>query len=149
VLRRRKRDTGILLIAIFKLVKAVALIAAGAGALKLLNPDFASRVATWLANVPLTPGQRLLALLARADAHKLEEVGIVLFAYAALFLVEGCGLLAKKHWAEWLTVVATASLIPFEVWECTRGVSAGKVATVVVNVAVVVYLAVRLKRKSA
>jgi uncharacterized membrane protein (DUF2068 family) len=142
-----KRDTGILLIAIFKLVKAVTLIAAGAGALRLLNPDFASRVATWLANVPLAPGRRLLVLLGSADSHKLEELGIVLFAYAALFLTEGCGLLARKRWAEWLTVVATASLIPLEVWECTRGMSAAKVATVVVNVAVVIYLAVRLKRK--
>jgi len=144
---KQRRDTGILLIAVFKIVKAVTLVAAGAGALKLLNPDFASRFATWLANVPLTPGQRLLALLARTDAHKLEELGVLLFAYAALFLVEGWGLLAGKHWAEWLTVVATASLIPFELWECTRGLSTGKVATVVINVAVVIYLAVRLKRK--
>jgi uncharacterized membrane protein (DUF2068 family) len=142
-----KRDTGILLIAIFKLVKAATLIAAGAGALRLLNPDFASRVATWLANVPLAPGRRLLVLLGRADSHKLEELGAVLFAYASLFLVEGCGLVAKKRWAEWLTVIATASLIPFEVWECTRGMSLGKVATVVINVAVVIYLAVRLKHK--
>ena len=32
------------------------------------------------------------------------------FGYAAAFVVEGVGLLRMKSWAEWLTVVVTASL---------------------------------------
>ena len=145
-MRQRKHDTGILLIAIFKLVKAATLVAAGAGALKLINPEFATRVTGWLANTQIAPARRLLALLGRTTSQRLEELGVLLFAYAALFLTEGIGLLAKKHWAEWLTVIATASLIPLEIWECTRGISAAKIITIVVNVAVVVYLAMRLRK---
>lgn len=144
---QRKRDAGIVLIAVFKIVKAATLIAAGAGAFRLLNPDFAARVESWLASTQLTAAHRILTLLGRTSDGKLEAIGVMLFAYAALFLLEGCGLLARKRWAEWLTVVATGSLIPFEIWECTRGVSAGKIVTIIVNVAVVVYLAVRLKRR--
>lgn len=144
---RKKRDAGIVLIAVFKLVKAATLIAAGAGALHLLDHGFAARVESWLATVPLAPGRRLLSLLGHTSSRKLEEIGILLFAYAALFLVEGCGLLARKRWAEWLTVFATASLIPFEIWECSHGVSAIKIVAIVINVAVVVYLIVRLKRR--
>ena len=39
------------------------------------------------------------------------------FLYALLYLVEGIGLLLKKHWAEYFTVVATGLFIPVEIWE--------------------------------
>src|SRR4051812_23172527 len=142
-----RRDTRLPVIALFKIVKAATLIAAGVGALKLINPDVAAHVRAWLINEQLAPGRRIVAMLARTDAKKFEELGAALFSYAALFLVEGCGLLARKRWAEWLTVIATASLIPIEIWECTHGVSAAKIATIAINVAVVVYLAVRLRHR--
>ena len=38
-------------------------------------------------------------------------------AYTAVVLAEGTGLWLRRAWAEWLTVLATGSLIPFELWE--------------------------------
>jgi uncharacterized membrane protein (DUF2068 family) len=46
----------------------------------------------------------------------------------------------QKRWAEYLTTVATASLIPFEIWELTRGLSLLKAAALAVNIAIVIYL---------
>lgn len=43
-----------------------------------------------------------------------------------------------------LTVIVTASLIPFEIYELAQGVTVARATTLVVNVAVVVYLIVRL-----
>ena len=61
-------------------------------------------------------------------------------AYAALYATEGVGLWLQKRWAEYLTTIATASLIPFEIWELTRGASATKVAALAINIAIVIYL---------
>ena len=50
------------------------------------------------------------------------------------------GLWLAKRWAEYLTFVATTLLVPLEVYEITEGVSAFKVVTLVINVAIVMYL---------
>jgi len=51
-----------------------------------------------------------------------------------------------KRWAEYLTVVATASLIPFELWEIARHFTWLKVGALGVNVAIVCYLIYLLRR---
>jgi uncharacterized membrane protein (DUF2068 family) len=70
----------------------------------------------------------------------LIQLGLVVTAYAALEASEMVGLWFAKRWAEYLTLVATALLIPFEVYELTLSVSAFKVITFIINVAIVVYL---------
>jgi uncharacterized membrane protein (DUF2068 family) len=71
---------------------------------------------------------------------RLHLVGLVLAAYAVLEAVEAVGLWLQKRWAEYLTLVATAALLPLEIYELVRGVSAFKVIALVVNLAIVVYL---------
>ncbi len=61
-------------------------------------------------------------------------------AYAVLEGVEAWGLWREKLWAEYLTVVATAALIPLEVYEIVHRVTPFKVVALVVNVAIVVWL---------
>ena len=48
-------DRGVLLIAFFKLAKAITLIAAGIGIFRLVDPSVAKRVEAWLAHVQLAP----------------------------------------------------------------------------------------------
>jgi uncharacterized membrane protein (DUF2068 family) len=143
-----RRDRGVLLIAIFKVAKAIVLIAAGIGVFRLLDPAVAARVEGWLAHVQLAPGRRVLAFLSRADALKIGALGGLAFAYALLFLIEGTGLLLRKRWAEWFTIIVTGSLLPFEIYELFQGATAAKIATVVINVAVVIYLVIRVRKRA-
>jgi uncharacterized membrane protein (DUF2068 family) len=71
----------------------------------------------------------------------MEEVGIGALAVAAVMIVEAWGLHRRRVWAEWLTVGVTSSLIPIEIYELAIGASLGKAATLVANVAIVIYLA--------
>ncbi len=73
----------------------------------------------------------------------LVGVGIAVLAYAALEGVEAIGLWFGKRWAEYLTFVATAVLLPLEVYEIVHGATPLKVIGFLINVAVVVYLLVR------
>src|SRR5262249_25490319 len=100
-------DRIITLIGAFKLAKALLLIAIGVGALTAIHGD----VWRWVAAVRVDPNNRYIGrLLAIAqDTRKLHELGIGTFVYAALFAVEGLGLLAHKRWAEYLTIVITSS----------------------------------------
>src|SRR5205085_1697695 len=69
------------------------------------------------------------------------------FFYAALHLVEGIGLILRRHWAEYLVIVATSSLIPFEVYEIYRKPTALRVSLFVLNVGIVIYLIATLRKE--
>ncbi len=70
----------------------------------------------------------------------LVELGIALLAYAALEGIEAVGLWLAKRWAEYLTFLATAIFLPFEVYEIIHKATATKVIGFLINLAVVVYL---------
>ncbi len=72
--------------------------------------------------------------------NHLKEAAGALAVYATLEGIEAVGLWFAKRWAEYLTFIATAMFIPFEVYELTGKFSTFKLATFIVNVAVAVYL---------
>jgi len=147
----QRRGSGLLLaIALFKVVKAVVLVALGIAAFKLVRADdVESPVWRLVGELGLNPGNRLvsrlLAAISGLTPRRLEQLGVGSFVYAAVFLVEGIGLLLRKRWAEYVTTIVTGSLIPFEIYELVHKPSAAKVAGLVLNVLVVVYLVFRLR----
>jgi uncharacterized membrane protein (DUF2068 family) len=63
--------------------------------------------------------------------------------YALLEGTEGVGLAMRRRWAEYLTVIATGILIPYEAYEVIHSVTLFKIGALLLNVAVVGYLAYR------
>ncbi|GHF21260.1 DUF2127 domain-containing protein [Streptomyces morookaense] len=75
-----------------------------------------------------------------AHTSTLWVIGAVVAAYALLEGIEAVGLWLAKRWAEYLTFVATAVLLVPEVYELTGRISATKILTLIINIAVLVYL---------
>ena len=49
---------------------------------------------------------------------QLKDLSVGTFVYAGIFLTEGAGLVARKHWAEYaMTLISTGLFIPLEVYE--------------------------------
>jgi uncharacterized membrane protein (DUF2068 family) len=82
--------------------------------------------------------QRLFAVSIR----NLYLVGAAIAAYAVLEGVEAIGLWLGRRWAEYLTFVATVVFVPYEIYELTKSLTALKILTLVINLAIVVYLLV-------
>ncbi len=132
-------------IAAFKLGKSAILLMLAGEMVHLLQPGALDHLVGRLAELPLAasgwhPMVRAVDWLMELSPHKIMLAGAIACGYALLYAVEGVGLWMQKRWAEYLTTVATASLIPFEIWELTRGVSLLKVAALAVNIVIVVYL---------
>ena len=70
----------------------------------------------------------------------LRVVAFTAAVYCVLEGTEAVGLWKERRWAEYLTAVATAGFLPFEIIELSKKVSPLKVATLVVNLAILVYL---------
>lgn len=141
--------TMIRLIALFKLLKAITLIAVGVGALKLLHRDMDSTLDHWVAVSGLDPGnrwvERAIEKASNLTPAKIKGLGIVSFIYAGLFLTEGIGLWLMKRWAEWFTIIITGSLVPVEIYELYRHLTATKILVLIINIAVVIYLLNRIR----
>jgi uncharacterized membrane protein (DUF2068 family) len=149
--RRGHRDLGITLIAVFKFVKALLLFAIALGAVGLVRggvPHASERLLSMLSSgTERRVTQAALSRITSIGPTRIAALGVGAFLYAALFLVEGTGLWLQRRWAEYLTVVATASFIPFEIYEGVRRITITRMVALVLNIAILVYLIVRLRRR--
>jgi uncharacterized membrane protein (DUF2068 family) len=143
-------DQWIVLIGVFELVKGLLLLAAGVGILKLMHKDIAEVVEHWINVLRVDPDNHYyihgLAVKAlNLNNRKLEELSAGTFLYASLFLTEGTGLLLHKRWAQYFTIIVTGSLLPLEIYAFVHRATIAKAIMIVVNAAIVAYLALRVR----
>jgi uncharacterized membrane protein (DUF2068 family) len=140
------------LIGVFKLFKAVLLIAVGIGALRFLHKDLSNAALHWVQVLHVDPDNRIihrvLVRIFRVTPKQLRELSVGTFIYAALFATEGTGLLLRKHWAEYFTIITTGLFIPLEIYEVARHFTVVKLVVTVVNVLIVWYLVARVRSRS-
>ena len=145
-----KKSRGLMAIAALKFVNGFGLLAIGLGALHYLHGDIEKDVAHWMELLRADPHNRyllwLLEKLSNVDDRRLRQLSVGTFFYSALFLSEGTGLALAKRWAEYLTIVTTASLMPVEMYEIYVHPTWPRVVVLLVNIAVVAYLIVELRR---
>jgi uncharacterized membrane protein (DUF2068 family) len=78
-------------------------------------------------------------LFTTSSSH-LHLLGGALLAYGVVEGIEAVGLWYQYRWAEYLTFLVTASLLPLEIYEIANRATVFKVVAFVVNVLVVAYL---------
>jgi uncharacterized membrane protein (DUF2068 family) len=137
------------LIAIERVLRGVLLISAGGYLLSHLGSDYGRIAERLMRTVELDPRQhflhRIVFRLHNLRAHELRLLGALAIGYGLLETVEGVGLWLDQLWAEYLTVIATSLLIPFELYELVHRPSVWKAIGLAVNVVIVAYL-IRLLR---
>ena len=141
------------LIAIERSLRGVLLLAAGTYLLFHLSTDFGRVAERIIRSIDIDPRQhffhRIVTRLHRLRAHELRIVGLAALGYGGLELVEGVGLWLDQLWAEYLTLIATSLLIPFELYELAVRPSLWKAGGILVNILIVSYLAWALRRRRA
>jgi uncharacterized membrane protein (DUF2068 family) len=142
-------DKGVLLIAVWKLLKAALLIALGFGALSLVHRD-AQEVLTYrIDQLRVDPDnryiQRFLEYVGVLSPKTIRAYGIGFFFYGALYVTEGIGLLRMKRWAEWFTVIVTSSFLLLEIYSFVKHDGLLKLLAIIANLAIVIYLIFRIR----
>ncbi|PYO27832.1 MAG: DUF2127 domain-containing protein, partial [Candidatus Rokuibacteriota bacterium] len=136
---RHSGDAGLWLIGGFKLAKGLLLLVVGVGILRLLHRDVADVLASWIAQLHVDPENRYvdraLSAALSLDDRRLKQISVGTFAYAALLLTEGIGLLLRQRWAEYLTVIVTGSFIPLELYELAKRITLTRLTVIGINVA--------------
>jgi uncharacterized membrane protein (DUF2068 family) len=139
-------------IALYKLLKVLLLLALAYGEVRLSDASLTAKLVTWASARPLGLEHKvvtwLLEWFSGLSASRVHALRMVTLAYAAVFAIEGIGLWMRKRWAEWMTTIITASLIPLELWELFNRPNIGKAAVFIANVAIVVILIRHVRSKA-
>ena len=88
---------------------------------------------------------RELVRLLNLNGHALLVLAITATVYCVVEAVEAVGLWHERRWAEYLTALATAGFLPFEIHELLAKVTVLRVGALVVNIAVLAWLVYRKK----
>ena len=122
---------------------------AGIGAINLLHRDVAETVIHWNRILRVDPDNRFLhgmiTRLFRVTPKQLKELSAGTLIYAGLFATEGVGLVLRKRWAEYFTIITTGGLIPLEIFELAKHFTIAKVVITLINILIVWYLVMRVR----
>jgi uncharacterized membrane protein (DUF2068 family) len=136
----------LIVIGVYKLIEATLFVLLGIGAVKLLlrRADLVDVVTHFINVLRFNSEGRLVNLIldrvALIDPHRLKQISAVIFGYAGLHAIEGFGLVLQKAWAEYVTIILTASFLPWEFWEMHRHLTWMKIGLTALNVLVLLYL---------
>ena len=145
-----EHDAFIKVIIVERIAKAVVLTALAIGLLVAGQKGWLDTWADYAENqLNLDVGRGvIMQLLLRALVYigafnHINLIALSAIAYAALEATEGIGLAMRRRWAEYLTVIATGILIPYEAYEVVTRPTLFKFGALLLNLAVVGYLAYR------
>jgi uncharacterized membrane protein (DUF2068 family) len=140
---------GVRLVALLEAAKAAVVVVAGFGLLVAVHEGAAHLADALVGHLHLNPARsapRIFIDLARdaGNAH-LRLLAAGAFAYALIRACEAYGLWHGRRWALWLSVASGAVYVPFEAYALATGFDRLKLAMLLVNLGVVVYMAVELR----
>ena len=140
-------------VALLEATKGAIVIGAGFGLLSLLHHDVRQLAIALVTRLHIDPERHSAGVFLNAAAQlndaRLWGLAALAFAYSALRFVEAYGLWLARRWGVWLGAAGGAIYIPVELYELWHRPSLLKVATLALNVVVVVYLVWNLHRQRA
>jgi uncharacterized membrane protein (DUF2068 family) len=148
---RQPGPRGFRVVGAMKLASGLLAVAAGFGLFRLMNKDIGTAVDHFIGRLHLDPDNYLVhevvTRLSGLKPSRLKQLAAGTFFYATLHLIEGTGLILRQRWAGYLTVVMTSSLLPIELYEIYQKQSAVRISVLLVNLAIVIYLIVKLRQE--
>jgi uncharacterized membrane protein (DUF2068 family) len=140
-----RRERGLVLIIAYKLIKGSLWLVFAVAILVMMHMGLGDRLQGVAEHLRLHAhpwSLRLADLVVQASSRRaLKTIVVALFGDGTLTLIEGWALVHGHWWGPWLVVAATGALLPLEVVSFARHPHAVRALVLLVNVAIVIYLA--------
>jgi len=153
---RRLTRSGFLgfeVIGTYKLISGLAALALGLWSLCFLDHDPERGLERVFLRLGLDPHNHVIhsaiSAVTGVDRKHLRAIEAGTFCYAFLHLIEGIGLILERDWAGYLVIIATSSLIPFEILAIARKLNLLRISFLLLNVGIVIYLIATLRKEHA
>jgi uncharacterized membrane protein (DUF2068 family) len=136
---------GLRFIAFIEILKGAAVVVGALALLRLVHRDIGLLAIHALDKLHVPPGASLATYTIQGASSVTPDKIKGLIAFAALYstirFVEGYGLWLARIWAEWFAIASGTVYLPFELYEVIRRPTMLHVAILLVNVAIVLYMA--------
>ncbi len=144
---------GFRVIGFLKLASGCLAVIGGLAFVRFMNHDPGASLERWTTHLGLDPHNhfinKIISAVTGIDRSRLRAIQAGTFFYAILHLIEGIGLILEYDWAGYVVVIATSSLVPFEIYEIVQKHSLVRIAVLIVNLAIVAYLVIQLRKHHA
>ena len=143
-----KAVKGVRLVAVLEAAKGIFVFLAGFGLLTFIHQYHRDAVEELIKHFHINQNHypHIFIEVANSLADiRLWALAVLAASYTIMRLIEAYGLWNGRRWAEWFAVVSGGIYIPFEIYELVRGVSWVKASTLVINAAIVAYMAYALR----
>ena len=134
----------------FEAFKGLLALLAAAGLFYLIPHDFRQVAVELVGRLHLNAGKSYPNVFSRiiedTSNAQLWLIGALVLAYAFVRFAEAYGLWFERRWAEWLAALSGAIYVPLEIYELTRHVTWVRLAALVLNGAIVLYMCAVLWR---
>lgn len=134
----------------YRLVKGVLALIGAIMLLRLMHDDLPATALHWMHRLRIEEDSRVGVFILRKVVDippaRIGLVAAFLLGYMTVAFIEGIGLILRKTWAEWLTVLSTFALVPLEIHELARRPTWTRGVILVLNVLMVIYLMYRIQR---
>lgn len=135
-------------VAIFEAAKGLLVLLGGIGLFELIHHNVQHMAEQIIAHTHLNPANGypriFLDLVSKITDGKLFVLAFFALAYALIRLAEAYGLWFERRWAQWLGAISGGIYVPIEIYELFHQASTMKFVALVVNLAIVIFLARRL-----
>ena len=135
-------------VAVFEATKGVLVLLVGFGLLSVVDQDVQTVAEELVRTLHLNPAKHLprifLDAAERVGDTRLWLLAAFALAYAVLRLAEAYGLWFHRRWAEWFAVASGSLYVPLEIYAISQRASWVRVGTLVVNIAIVAFMAFTL-----
>ncbi len=143
-------SVGIRVIAVFEAAKAALVLLAGFGLAALVHRDLPAVAADLVTRLHLNPAkhypQIFICAAGRLTDWHLWLLAALALAYSALRSIEAYGLWYGRPWAEWIALLSAGLYLPVEIFELTRAVTVIRIAALIINLGVLLFMASTLRR---
>jgi len=132
---------GLRTVAAIEIAKGIGAVVFGIWVLSFREKDIGDMMANLLDRLHVDPAHEFaVKLVSMADRITPEKVEVAVL-YALIRFTEGYGLWNARTWAEYFALISGAAYLPWEFWEFVRRPNWFHATILVVNVAVVLYIA--------
>ncbi|HWJ01523.1 MAG TPA: DUF2127 domain-containing protein [Burkholderiales bacterium] len=142
-------SAGLRAVALFEATKGTLVLMAGFGLFRLLHRD-AEHAANLLSRrLHLNPAKEhtriFVELLSNLSSTRLWLFASLAAIYSCVRFIEAYGLWQNRAWAKWFAALSGAIYVPFELYELYLGPTRLKLAALILNLAVVAYMAYSIR----
>ena len=138
---KHKKERILRLIILYKVLWGVAEIFISVSFYRFLGRNIDDPFATLMRSLHLHPENPFMGAILRQadslDSKTLFGFTVLIFIFGIFNLVESWGLHNRYRWGEWLTVIATSALIPYELFYVIVSFGMLKVAVLVIHILIV------------